>query len=138
MFVSTPRAAKNVVVANKFFDIIVIQKDMPFLPSVIRCPSVRHGSLGSLVAGGTKVTAGELALQRLANVPCGIAKTLMLANGFTHDLIAGLEQAGLVTVVPDMARIGEQTIEVQLVMITDAGRRALEGVASARSSPVGQ
>jgi hypothetical protein len=37
-----------------------------------------------------------------------------------------------------MARIGEQTIEVQLVMITDAGRRALEGVASARSSPVGQ
>jgi hypothetical protein len=84
------------------------------------------------------VTAGELALQRLANVPCGIAKTLMLAHGFTHDLIAGLEQAGLVTVVPDMARIGEQTIEVQLVMITDAGRRALEGVASARSSPVGQ
>ena len=84
------------------------------------------------------MTAGELALQRLANVPRGIAKTLMLAHGFTHDLIAGLEQAGLVTVVPDMARIGEQTIEVQLVMITDAGRRALEGVASARSSPVGQ
>jgi hypothetical protein len=39
------------------------------------------------------VTAGELALQRLANVPRGIAKTLMLAHGFTHDLIAGLEQA---------------------------------------------
>jgi hypothetical protein len=31
------------------------------------------------------VTAGELALQRLANVPRGIAKTLMLAHGFTLD-----------------------------------------------------
>jgi hypothetical protein len=49
------------------------------------------------------VTAGELALQRLANVPRGIAKTLMLAYGFTDDLIAGLERAGLATVVPDIA-----------------------------------
>jgi hypothetical protein len=136
--VSTWRAAKIVVALNKFLDAAVIQKDMRFLPSVIRRPSVRHGSLGSLAAGGTKVTAGELALQRLANVPCGIARTLMLAHGFTHDLIAGLEQAELVTVVPDIATIGGQTIEVELVMITDAGRRALEGVASARSSPVGQ
>jgi hypothetical protein len=65
------------------------------------------------------------ALQRLADVPRGIAKTLMLAHGFTHDLIAGLEQAGLVTVIPDVTTIGRQTIEVELVMITDAGRRAL-------------
>ncbi len=73
------------------------------------------------------MTAGELALQRLANVPRGIAKTLMLAHGFTHDLIAGLEQAGLVTVVPDIATIGGRTIEVELVMITAAGRRAHDG-----------
>jgi hypothetical protein len=83
------------------------------------------------------VTADELALQRLANVPRGVAKTLMLAHGFTHDLIAGLEQAGLVTMVPDIATIGGKTIEVELVMITAAGRRALEDVTSARSSPVG-
>jgi hypothetical protein len=51
---------------------------------------------------------------------------LMLANGFTHELIAGLALAGLVTVVTDTARFGEQTIEVQLVIITDDGRRALE------------
>ena len=110
---------------------------MRFVPSVIRCPSVRHGSLGSLAAGGTKVTAGELALQRLADVPRGIAKTLMLAYGFTHDLISGLEQAGLVMVAPDIATIGGQTIEVELVMITAAGRRSLEGVTSAGSPPVG-
>jgi hypothetical protein len=109
--VSTSCAAKIVVVANKFFDITVIKKDMRFLPSVIRRPSVRHGSLGSLTAGGTKVTAGELALQRLANVPCGIARTLMLAHGFTHDLIAGLEQAELVTVVPDIATLISQLLK---------------------------
>jgi hypothetical protein len=74
------------------------------------------------------VTAGELALQTLANVPRGIAKTLMLAHGFTHDLIAGLEQDGLLTVVPDIATIGGQTIAVELVMITDAGRRAVDGL----------
>jgi hypothetical protein len=54
-----------------------------------------------------------------------MAKTLMHARGFTDDLIMRLVRAGLATVVPDMARIGEQTIEVELVMITDAGRRAL-------------
>jgi hypothetical protein len=54
-----------------------------------------------------------------------MAKTLMHARGFTHDLIVRLVRAGLATVVPDIARIGEQTIEVELVTITDAGRRAL-------------
>jgi len=65
------------------------------------------------------------ALQLLVNVPRGIAKTLMHAYGFTHELITDLVLAGLVTVVTDTAKIGEQTIEVELVMITDAGRRVL-------------
>ncbi len=65
------------------------------------------------------------ALQRLADVPRGIAKTLMLAYGVTHESIAGLVLTGLATVVTDTARIGDQTIEVELVTITDAGRRAL-------------
>ncbi len=64
------------------------------------------------------------ALQRLADVPRGIAKTLMLAHGFTPELIDGLVLNGLATVVPDTARIGKQTIEIELVMITDAGRKA--------------
>jgi hypothetical protein len=51
---------------------------------------------------------------------------LILAHGFTHELIAGLVLAGLATVVTDTARIGGQTIKVELVMITDAGRRAIE------------
>ncbi len=65
------------------------------------------------------------ALQRLAEVPRGIAKTLMLAYGFTHELIAGLVRDGLATEAPDIARIGKQTIEIELVMITDAGRKAI-------------
>jgi hypothetical protein len=44
------------------------------------------------------------------------------AYGFNHDSIAGLVLEGFATVVPDMARIGEQTIDVELVMITDAGQ----------------
>ena len=66
------------------------------------------------------------ALRRLANVPRGIAGTLMFARGFSRELIAGLVLAGLATVVTDAAKIGEQTIEVELVLITDAGRRALD------------
>ena len=65
------------------------------------------------------------ALQRLADVPRGIAKTLMLAYGFTDELIDDLVLNELATVVPDIARIGKQTIEIELVMITDAGRDAI-------------
>ena len=67
------------------------------------------------------------ALRRLSNVPRGIAETLMLANGFKGESIDGLVLAGLATVVTDTARIGGETIKVDLVMITDAGRKAIEG-----------
>ena len=63
----------------------------------------------------------------LADVPRGIAETLMLANGFTRGLIDVLVLAGLATVVTDTVRIGGETIKVDLVIITDAGRNALEG-----------
>jgi hypothetical protein len=82
-------------------------------------------SIGSLMREAPVTLEECRALQRLADVPRGIAKTLMLAHGFTHELIAGLELNGLATVVPDIARIGKQTIEIELVMITDAGRKAI-------------
>ena len=65
------------------------------------------------------------ALQRLAGVPRGLTKSLMHAHGFTDEVIAGLVVAGLATVAPEIARIGGNTIEVELVMITDAGRKAI-------------
>jgi hypothetical protein len=69
----------------------------------------------------------QLALQRLGDVPRGIAKTLMRARGFKDELLARLVLAGLITVVTDTARIGEQTIEVELLIITDEGRKAIRG-----------
>jgi hypothetical protein len=77
-------------------------------------------------SGGRQVTPDERhALQRLAGVPHGVARSLMHAHGFTAEVIAGLVLSGLATVVPETARIGEHTIEVELVVITDAGRKAV-------------
>ena len=67
------------------------------------------------------------ALQRLARVPRGIVSTLMVAHGFSREFIRTLVLAGLVTVVIDTVKIGEETIDVDLVMITDIGREAIEG-----------
>ena len=54
----------------------------------------------------------------------------MLAHGFSRELIARLELFGLAIVVTDTMQIGEQSIKVDLVMITDAGRRSIEGDSS--------
>jgi hypothetical protein len=77
------------------------------------------------------------ALQRLGDVPRGIAKTLMLAYGFTDALIASLVLNGLATVATDIARFGNQTIEMELVhdhrrrskgnFESNAGRKAFRG-----------
>jgi hypothetical protein len=48
----------------------------------------------------------------------------MHAHGFTQEVIAGLVLSGFATVIPDVARIGEHRIEVELVMITE-GRKAI-------------
>jgi hypothetical protein len=75
------------------------------------------------------------ALRRLANVPRGIAESLMLAHGFSRELISGLVLFGLATVVTDTVRIGGETMKVELIMITDAGRRVLESVTGGGPSP---
>src|SRR5260370_26296901 len=66
------------------------------------------------------------ALRRLADVPRGIAETLMLANGFKGESIDGLVLAGLATVVTDTARIGGGTNKGDPPMIPDARRKATQ------------
>jgi hypothetical protein len=68
------------------------------------------------------------ALQLLASTPRGTTEDLLvLAHGFSRDMVAGLVLAGLLTVVTETLRIGGPTVKVERVRITDDGRRALEG-----------
>ncbi len=60
-------------------------------------------------------------------------------RGGSERYMDGQDRMTLATVVTDTARIGEQTIEVELVMITAAGRRAIEAEqTSGRKSPEGE
>ncbi len=65
------------------------------------------------------------ALVILAASPRDLTKVLMLADGFTRDMLAGLVLAGLATVVTQTVRSGGQTIKVERLRITDAGQAAL-------------
>ncbi len=69
------------------------------------------------------------ALKVLADAPRGVSEDLLvIAHGFSAEMIAGLVLAGLATVVTETKR-GPRglTIKVERIRITDAGRQALEG-----------
>jgi hypothetical protein len=74
----------------------------------------------------------------LADAPRGISEeVLVLAHGFSAEIVADLVLAGLATVVTETrrgsrgltTRAGPRglTIKVKRIRITDAGRRAIEG-----------
>ena len=67
------------------------------------------------------------ALKKLAGTPRGHTEQLLLAHGFSVEMLRGLVRDDLATVVtePMMDRRGV-TIIVERIRITDAGRRALE------------
>jgi hypothetical protein len=70
----------------------------------------------------------RLALQLLAGSSRGAtADLLVLAHGFSRDMLAGLVLAGLATVVTETVRAGGPATKVERYRITDDGRRALEG-----------
>jgi hypothetical protein len=68
------------------------------------------------------------ALEVLAEVPRGISEeVLMLAHGFSSEMIAGLVKAGLAIIVTQSKTMRPGvTIEIERIQITDAGRRAIE------------
>ena len=71
-------------------------------------------------------TEWHQALQLLAANPRGITEhILVLGHGFSSDMLAMLVLAGLATVVTETLKAGHGKIE--RMMITDAGKRALEG-----------
>ena len=67
------------------------------------------------------------ALKKLAGNPRGLTEQLLLAHGFSAEMLRGLVRAQFAIVVtePTMQRPGV-TIIVERIRITDAGRRALE------------
>jgi hypothetical protein len=68
-------------------------------------------------------------LALLANIPHGVTEELLvLAHGFNRAIIAGLVHEGLAMARREVATGASRTIiEVVHIMITDAGRTALEG-----------
>jgi hypothetical protein len=57
----------------------------------------------------------------------GCAGATLLAHGFSVDMLAGLVHDGLATAHRQTMRVGRRKIQFARMMITDAGRRALEG-----------
>jgi hypothetical protein len=69
------------------------------------------------------------ALQLLASSQTGITETFLFARGVTPHMLARLLNSGLATIQRAPVKSADGR-----VMITDAGRRALEGANSRRSS----
>jgi len=65
------------------------------------------------------------ALELLAGSPDGVNEALLLAHGFTRQMLTGFVRAGLVTWHDRTVRAGGRTIDVNYMMITGAGRDAL-------------
>jgi hypothetical protein len=56
----------------------------------------------------------------------GATEAILIANGFTVDLLADRVRAGLAIATPQRVRAGDQMIELTRLRITDAGRRAVD------------
>ena len=65
------------------------------------------------------------ALQLLAGSPHGCTEAIMLAHGFTAELLVDLVHDGLAKAVPGIMYAGKRPIEVTKLRITDLGRQAL-------------
>jgi hypothetical protein len=65
------------------------------------------------------------ALRLLAASPDGVPEAIMLAHGFSIELMVELVGAGLATANSEWMMAGTRAMEVTRVYITDAGRRAV-------------
>jgi hypothetical protein len=63
----------------------------------------------------------------LAGSPLGVTEAIMLAHGFTMEMLDALVRDGLATAEQREMRAGRQPIKVVWLTITDIGRQALAG-----------
>ena len=57
----------------------------------------------------------------------GCTGATLLAHAFSVDMLAGLVHDGLATAHRQTMKVGRRKVQFARMMITDAGRRALEG-----------
>jgi hypothetical protein len=90
----------------------------------------RHRSRKRLTSSARRFPREQLrALKTLADVPRGIGEEmLVVAHGFSVDVLANLVRNGLATVETEtkMAARG-LTIKVERICVTDDGKQALDG-----------
>jgi hypothetical protein len=67
------------------------------------------------------------ALGLLAGSSHGCTEAILLAHGFTIEMLIVLVRDGFATATPEIVHAGRRPIEVVRVGITDAGRQALDG-----------
>jgi hypothetical protein len=69
------------------------------------------------------------ALKMLADAPRGVSEeVLVIAHGFSAEMLAGLVLAGLATVVTETKTVHRGlTIDIERIRITTEGRRTVEG-----------
>ena len=72
------------------------------------------------------------ALELLAGAPHGATEQRMLADGFTRRMVTWVVRSGLALRYRMPLRVSGRTIEVTYVMITEAGRKAIERAPEAR------
>ena len=67
------------------------------------------------------------ALEMLADAgEIGSTLDMLVTNGFPAELLAGLVSDGLAMMQGETVKVEERTSEIIRVMITEAGRRAIE------------
>ena len=66
------------------------------------------------------------ALELLSRSPDGVNEALLLAHGFTRQTLTAFVRSGLASWHHRTVRAGGRTIEVNDMMITETGRRAIE------------
>jgi hypothetical protein len=76
--------------------------------------------------GGRGAEQGR-ALRLLAGSTLGCTEAIMLAHGFTVEVLRRLVLEGLVTAAPGTVNAAGRPIKVTWLTITDLGRQALAG-----------
>jgi hypothetical protein len=68
------------------------------------------------------------ALKKLAGTPRGLTEHLLIAHGFSVEMLSGLVRAELATIVTEPMREPCGVINmIERIRITDTGRRAIKG-----------